>query len=275
MRQNKLWAMPGKKTNSMDVWAMNKATILLVDDDKDMREALVEGLELADYHVVPFSRAEEALEHISHEFYGVLVSDIRMPKIDGFELMKAAFEIDSALPVVLITGHGDVPLAVEAMRAGAYDFKEKPFPVNGLVAVIERALEKRRLTLENRVLREELGNLSGLEERLVGKAPAMEALRSTVIALSGTDADVLILGETGSGKEVVARALHEEGQRKDGPFVALNCGALPADIIESELFGHEKGSFTGASGRRIGKLEHAHGGTVSLMRSSPCRLICR
>ncbi|SDR30659.1 sigma-54 dependent transcriptional regulator [Pseudovibrio sp. Tun.PSC04-5.I4] len=243
---------------------MDKATILLVDDDKDMREALVEGLELADYHVVPFSRAEEALEHISHEFYGVLVSDIRMPKIDGFELMKAAFEIDSALPVVLITGHGDVPLAVEAMRAGAYDFKEKPFPVSGLVAVIERALEKRRLTLENRVLREELGNLSGLEERLVGKAPAMEALRSTVIALSGTDADVLILGETGSGKEVVARALHEEGQRKDGPFVALNCGALPADIIESELFGHEKGSFTGASGRRIGKLEHAHGGTVFL-----------
>ncbi|KZK75741.1 C4-dicarboxylate transport transcriptional regulatory protein DctD [Pseudovibrio sp. Ad46] len=248
----------------MDVWAIDKATILLVDDDEDMREALVEGLELADYHVVSFSRAEEALEHITHEFYGVLVSDIRMPKMGGFDLMKAAFEIDSALPVVLITGHGDVPLAVEAMRAGAYDFKEKPFPVSGLVAVVERGLEKRRLTLENRVLREELGKLSGLEERIVGKSPSMEELRSTITALSGTDADVLILGETGSGKEVVARALHEEGLRKDGPFVALNCGALPADIIESELFGHEKGAFTGASGLRIGKLEHAHGGTVFL-----------
>ncbi len=248
----------------MDVWAIDKATILLVDDDEDMREALVEGLELADYHVVSFSRAEEALEHITHEFFGVLVSDIRMPKMGGFELMKAAFEIDSALPVVLITGHGDVPLAVEAMRAGAYDFKEKPFPVSGLVAVVERALEKRRLTLENRVLREELGKLSGLEERIVGKSPAMEGLRNMITALSGTDADVLILGETGSGKEVVARALHEEGPRKDGPFVAINCGALPADIIESELFGHEKGAFTGASGQRIGKLEHAHKGTVFL-----------
>ncbi|GHB37628.1 sigma-54-dependent Fis family transcriptional regulator [Pseudovibrio japonicus] len=248
----------------MDVWAIDKATILLVDDDEDMREALVEGLELADYNVMAFSRAEQALEHITHEFYGVLVSDIRMPKMGGFDLMKAAFEIDSALPVVLITGHGDVPLAVEAMRAGAYDFKEKPFPVSGLVTVLQRGLEKRRLTLENRVLREELGKLSGLEERIVGKSPSMEALRNMITALSGTDADVLILGETGSGKEVVARALHEEGVRKDGPFVALNCGALPADIIESELFGHEKGAFTGASGQRIGKLEHAHGGTVFL-----------
>ncbi len=248
----------------MDVWAIDKATILLVDDDEDMREALVEGLELADYHVESFTRAEEVLEHITHEFYGVLVSDIRMPKMGGFDLMKAAFEIDSTLPVVLITGHGDVPLAVESMRAGAYDFKEKPFPVSGLVAVVERGLEKRRLTLENRVLREEVGKLSGLEERIVGKSSSMEVLRSTIMALSGADADVLILGETGSGKEVVARALHEEGLRKDGPFVALNCGALPADIIESELFGHEKGAFTGASGLRIGKLEHAHGGTVFL-----------
>lgn len=248
----------------MDVTGIDSATVLLVDDDTDMREALAEGLELAGYNVLEFAGADAALEHISHEFYGVLVSDIRMPRMDGFELMKAAFEIDAALPIVLITGHGDVPLAVEAMRAGAYDFKEKPFPVNELTAVVGRALEKRRLTLENRVLREELGDHSGLEQRLVGKSPAMEALRATVTALAGTDADILILGETGAGKEVVARALHEEGQRKDAPFVAINCGALPADIIESELFGHEKGAFTGASGQRIGKLEHADGGTVFL-----------
>ena len=248
----------------MGVTTIDNATVLLVDDDSDMREALAEGLELAGYHVLELSRADDALGHISHEFYGVLVSDIRMPKMDGFGLMKAAFEIDAALPIVLITGHGDVPLAVEAMRAGAYDFKEKPFPVSDLSAVVGRALEKRRLTLENRILREELGQLSGLEERLVGKSAVMEALRSTVIALAGTDADVLILGETGVGKEVVARALHEEGERKDARFVAINCGALPSDIIESELFGHEKGAFTGASNQRIGKLEYANGGTVFL-----------
>ncbi|MDD7911717.1 sigma-54 dependent transcriptional regulator [Pseudovibrio exalbescens] len=244
--------------------AKTNPTILLVDDDADMREAVAQGLELADYSVLQFSEGREALEHINHEFHGVLVSDIRMPGMTGFDLMRAAFEIDSALPVVLITGHGDVPLAVEAMRAGAYDFMEKPFPISGLTAVLERAVEKRRLTLENRVLRAELGDLSGLEQRIVGKSAAIERLRNTVRALAGTDADVLIHGETGSGKEVVARALHEEGRRKEGPFVALNCGALPAEIIESELFGHERGAFTGASGQRIGKLEHANGGTVFL-----------
>ncbi|MTI16792.1 sigma-54-dependent Fis family transcriptional regulator [Rhodobacteraceae bacterium RKSG542] len=253
---------------------MGDATILLLDDDEDLREALQEGLELSGYNVIATADAEEALEHISHEFHGVLVSDIRMPRMDGFAVLKAAFDIDAALPVVLITGHGDVPLAVEAMRAGAYDFLEKPFPVSSLSEVLKRALEKRRLTLENRVLREELGDLSGLEERLVGKAPSMEHLRQTVRALANTNADILILGETGAGKEVVARALHEEGERKDKPFVAINCGALPADIIESELFGHEKGAFTGASGQRIGKLEHASGGTVFLdeIESMPLEL---
>ncbi len=157
-----------------------------------------------------------------------------------------------------------MPLAVEAIRAGDYDFMEKPFPVAWLSAVIERALHQRRLVLENRVLREQLGDTAGLAARLVGRSPGIERLRTAVKALADNDADVLILGETGSGKEVVARGLHEEGVRKDRPFVALNCGALPADIIESELFGHEQGVFTGASRQRIGKLEHAHGGTVFL-----------
>lgn len=243
---------------------MDHATVLLIDDEDDLRTSLSQGLELSGQDVFASSQPEDVLERINRDFYGVLVSDIRMPGTDGFTVMKQAFEIDPALPVVLITGHGDVPLAVEAMRAGAYDFMEKPFTVSHLASVVERALDKRRLVLENRKLREELADRTGLESRLVGRTPAMDLLRRNVSALAATDADVLILGETGSGKEVVARALHDEGPRKDKPFVALNCGALPAEIIESELFGHEKGAFTGASGQRIGKLEHAHGGTVFL-----------
>ncbi|MEP3430020.1 MAG: sigma-54 dependent transcriptional regulator [Roseibium sp.] len=253
---------------------MDLATVLLIDDEEDLRRSLSQGLELSGQDVYATGSPDDALERISREFYGVLVTDIRMPGTDGFAVMKRAFEIDPAMPVVLITGHGDVPLAVEAMRAGAYDFMEKPFSVSRLASVVERALDKRRLVLENRKLREELADRTGLESRLVGRTPAMELLRKNVSALAATDADVLILGETGSGKEVVSRALHDEGPRKDKPFVALNCGALPAEIIESELFGHEKGAFTGASGQRIGKLEHAHGGTVFLdeIESMPLEL---
>ncbi|MES0884672.1 sigma-54-dependent transcriptional regulator [Roseibium sp. SCP14] len=253
---------------------MDQATVLLIDDEEALRGSLSQGLELTGQDVFATGQHEEALERINRDFYGVLVTDIRMPGTDGFQVMKKAFEIDPALPVVLITGHGDVPLAVEAMRAGAYDFLEKPFSVAHLASVVERALDKRRLVLENRKLREELADRTGLESRLVGRTAAMDLLRRNVTALASTDADVLILGETGSGKEVVARALHDEGPRKDNPFVALNCGALPAEIIESELFGHEKGAFTGASGQRIGKLEHAHGGTVFLdeIESMPLEL---
>ena len=253
---------------------MDQATVLLIDDEEDLRGSLSQGLELSGQEVFASDKPEEALERIKRDYYGVLVTDIRMPGNDGFQVMKRAFEIDPALPVVLITGHGDVPLAVEAMRAGAYDFLEKPFSVSHLASVVERALDKRRLVLENRKLREELADRSGLESRLVGRTAAMDLLRRNVTALASTDADVLILGETGSGKEVVSRALHDEGPRKDKPFVALNCGALPAEIIESELFGHEKGAFTGASGQRIGKLEHAHGGTVFLdeIESMPLEL---
>ncbi|MBG6145447.1 two-component system C4-dicarboxylate transport response regulator DctD [Labrenzia sp. EL_142] len=253
---------------------MDQATVLLIDDEEALRGSLSQGLELTGQDVFASGRPESALERINRDFYGVLVTDIRMPGTDGFQVMKNAFEIDPALPVVLITGHGDVPLAVEAMRSGAYDFLEKPFSVAHLASVVERALDKRRLVLENRKLREELADRTGLESRLVGRTPAMDLLRKNVMALAATDADILILGETGSGKEVVARALHDEGPRKDKPFVALNCGALPAEIIESELFGHEKGAFTGASGQRIGKLEHAHGGTVFLdeIESMPLEL---
>ncbi|MCV6574966.1 MAG: sigma-54 dependent transcriptional regulator [Cohaesibacter sp.] len=248
--------------------------ILLAEDEEEVRFALKQGLELADFDVQDFPGAEGVLEWVSRHFDGILVSDIRMGDADGLVLMKEVQEIDDALPVILITGHGDVPLAVEAMRSGAYDFIEKPFPVAQLVSVVERALEKRRLVLENRALRQELAEESALEGRLVGRSDVMGRLRSDILALADTDADILIEGETGAGKEMVARALHEEGKRADKPFVALNCGGLPAEIIESELFGHVQGAFTGASAKRVGKLEHGNGGTVFLdeIESMPLEL---
>ncbi|HEY9550582.1 MAG TPA: sigma-54 dependent transcriptional regulator, partial [Kiloniellaceae bacterium] len=238
--------------------------VLFVDDEAPLRHAVQQGLELCGHEVTCFATARLAEAQLSRNLYGVLVSDIKMPDMDGFALLRRALEIDPALPVVLVTGHGDVPLAVEAMRAGAYDFIEKPFDTLHLASVVERALEKRRLVLEVRKLRQELETGSGLDARLVGRSAAMERLRGQVLALADTDVDVLLVGETGSGKEVVARALHDFGSRAEGPFVAINCGAVPAEIIESELFGHVAGAFTGAQKPRTGKLEFADGGTVLL-----------
>lgn len=248
--------------------------VLLAEDEEEVRFALKQGLELADFDVQDFSGAEGVLEWVSRHFDGILISDIRMGDVDGLALMKEVQDIDDALPVILITGHGDVPLAVEAMRAGAYDFIEKPFAMAKLISVVARALEKRRLVLENRALRQELAEESELEGRLVGRSDQMKRLRADILALADTDADILIEGETGAGKEMVARALHDEGCRADKPFVALNCGGLPAEIIESELFGHVQGAFTGASAKRVGKLEHGNGGTVFLdeIESMPLEL---
>lgn len=238
--------------------------IILIDDDDDLRLSLAQGLELEGYDVHGYADPAEALERVTRRFEGIVVSDIRMPGIDGIAVLKTILAIDAALPVILITGHGDVPLAVEAMRDGAYDFIEKPFATQRLASVVRRGLDARRLALENRSLREHLESVSAVEERLVGRTDAMRLLRAEIAALADTDADILVRGDTGTGKEVVARALHDSGSRSAGQFVAINCGALPAEIIESELFGHEAGAFTGARGTRVGKIEHADGGTVFL-----------
>ena len=241
-----------------------KPIVHLADDDDDLRHALAQGLELEGLPVMVHESADSVLSRVSHHEYAVIVSDIRMPSMDGFELLKSALAIDSTIPVILITGHGDVQMAVDAMRAGAYDFIEKPFQVSRLYTVIERALEKRRLVLENRTLRSELDGHDALAMRLVGRTSGIVRLRGQIAMLADTDADVLIHGETGTGKEVVARALHDFGARAKGNFVAINCAALPSDMIEAELFGHESGAFTGAQKQRIGKLEHANGGTIFL-----------
>ncbi|PCJ92326.1 MAG: Fis family transcriptional regulator [Hyphomicrobiales bacterium] len=243
---------------------MSDEMVLFVDDEAHLRLAVQQTLELDDITVKCFSDASRALEKLDRAFPGILVTDIKMPGMDGLEVLQKALEIDAELPVILVTGHGDVALAVDSMRRGAYDFLEKPFATNLLASTVKRALDKRRLTLENRRLRSAVGGRDRLEARLMGRTDIMIKLRRQIRAVAETDADILIIGETGTGKEVAARALHAIGPREEAPFVAINCGAIPADLLESELFGHEAGAFPGAIRARYGKFEHAQGGTIFL-----------
>ena len=242
----------------------SKIQVVLIDDDPHLRQALSQTLDLAGLKVLALADAQGLSARIERDWPGVVVSDIRMPGIDGLQLLEQLHARDTELPVLLITGHGDVPLAVQAMRAGAYDFLEKPFASDALLDSVRRGLAVRRLVLDNRSLRMALSDRQQLSTRLVGQSASMARLREQIGALAGTRADVLILGETGAGKEVVARALHDLSSRRNGPFVAINAGALAESVVESELFGHEPGAFTGAQKRRIGKFEFANGGTLFL-----------
>ncbi|KTC45317.1 Fis family transcriptional regulator [Pseudomonas putida] len=242
----------------------SKIQVVLIDDDPHLRQALSQTLDLAGLKVLALADAQGLPARIERDWPGVVVSDIRMPGIDGLQLLEQLHARDTELPVLLITGHGDVPLAVQAMRAGAYDFLEKPFASDALLDSVRRGLAVRRLVLDNRSLRMALSDRQQLSTRLVGQSASMARLREQIGALAGTRADVLILGETGAGKEVVARALHDLSSRRSGPFVAINAGALAESVVESELFGHEPGAFTGAQKRRIGKFEFANGGTLFL-----------
>jgi two-component system C4-dicarboxylate transport response regulator DctD len=241
--------------------------VLFVDDEAPLRHAATQALMLAELEVIACAGAAEALDHLDRDYPGILVTDIRMPAMDGLALMAEALAIDPDLPVILITGHGDVELAVQSMRDGAYDFLEKPYAPARLVEAAGRALDKRRLTLENRRLRAAAGAAGGddpIGARLIGRSEVMTRLRAELRAVAATEADLLIEGETGTGKEVAARALHAASARAERPFVAVNCAALPAELIESELFGHEAGAFPGATRARFGKFEHARGGTLFL-----------
>ena len=243
---------------------MMKSRVLLVDDDVAMRASTEQALELAGLHVTGFGSAEEVLGHAGPGLDGVVLSDIRMPGMDGMTLLQRLRDLDPDLPVILITGHAELQLAVEAMRRGAYDFIEKPFAAQNLIAVLRRALDHRTLVLENRRLRAAAGQRDDLEVRLPGRSAAMIDLRYRLRAIGSSEADALIIGPTGAGKEVVARAMHDLSPRAAKPFVAVNCAALPAAMIESELFGHEAGAFPGAMRARYGRFEHARGGTVLL-----------
>ncbi len=238
--------------------------VALIDDDAVVRRSLVQTLELAGFEVEAFGSAEQGLANLSAGFPGVLVTDVRLPNMDGMTLLQRVMQLDRSIPVILITAHGDVSLAVQAMRAGAYDFLEKPFAPDRLVEVTTRAMEKRVLSAEVQSLRAQLTTKRGIEATLLGRSAAMQALQQQVQRLASTSADVMIIGETGTGKELVARCLHEHSARRDKHFVAINCGGLPESLLESELFGHEMGAFTTAAKRRIGKFEHANGGTLLL-----------
>jgi two-component system C4-dicarboxylate transport response regulator DctD len=237
---------------------------LIVEDDPNVRLGCQQALQLEGIPAEAVDSAEKAKRLLAAECPGVLITDIRLPGADGMDLLRHAQELDSDLPVVLMTGHGDVSLAVQAMKSGAHDFIEKPFSPDYLVEVVRRALDKRKLILEVRDLRARLQERDSIEARIIGASASMGRVRALIADLAGTAADVLIHGETGTGKELVARCLHDAGPRSKGNFVAINCGGLPESLFDSEIFGHEAGAFTGAAKRRIGKIEHANGGTLFL-----------
>jgi len=238
------------------------ASAILIEDEQSVRKATTQTLELGGFSVQACADAEQALPLLHADFAGIVVTDVRLPGRSGLEVLAHVVAADADLPVIVVTGHGDVAMAVEAMRAGAYDFIEKPFAADRLLETARRAQEKRNLVLDNRRLRE-AWLADPATPALVGQSAAMERVRTLIRSVGPTSVDILINGQTGAGKEVVARQLHAASERK-GPFVAINCGALPESVFESEIFGHEAGAFTGAQKRRIGKLEYANGGTLFL-----------
>ena len=235
---------------------------ILVEDEAALRLATTQTLELGGFLVTACASAEEAEALIEADFDGVIVSDVRLPGRSGLDLLAHVAALDADLPVIMVTGHGDVAMAVGAMRSGAYDFIEKPFGAERLLDAVRRAQDKRSLVLENRRLKTAWA-LHPDTPQLVGHSAAIDRLKILIRNIAPAGVDILINGDTGTGKEVVARLIHAASARK-GNFVAINCGALPESVFESEMFGHEAGAFTGAQKRRIGKLEYANGGTLFL-----------
>lgn len=235
--------------------------VYLVEDDAVVRQGYEQALALAEIAVRSFTCAETLLHAIRHERPALVITDVRLPGQDGMTLLRQLRQMDRDMPILLMTGHGDVAMAVEAMREGAYDFLEKPFSSERLTTATRSALEKRTLLNEISCLKEQVGEFG--VNRIIGQTPAMYHMRQLVRTLAPTGVDLLINGETGAGKEVLARAIHEASGRQ-GFFVAINCAAIPEQIFESELFGHEAGAFTGAAKRRVGRIEYASGGTLFL-----------
>lgn len=238
--------------------------VLLIEDDKDVRLGCMQALKLENFSVAGVGSVEEARHYLpALRKHGILITDMKLPGLSGLAFQKEISELEQDLPVIIITGHGDVATAVEAMHNGAYDFLSKPFTPQQLTNVARRALDKRRLIQEVYQLRRQLADASALETRLIGNSAPMTEIREVIKDIAITSANVMVYGETGTGKELVARCIHDLSGRR-GPFVALNCGGLPETLFDSEIFGHESGAFSGALKQRIGKLEYANKGTLFL-----------
>ena len=236
------------------------ARLIIIDDEKSIRDALRDILEYEGYEIDEAKDGEEGLDLIKQNSYDVALCDIKMPKMDGLELLLKAAEVGKGTQFIMISAYGNIENAVEATKRGAFDFITKPPDLNRLLVTVRNAIEKAKLVMETKTLKRRIYKLN----EIVGDSDAIRRVKETIERVAPTEARVLITGANGSGKEMVAKQIHEKGSRAVMPLVEVNCAAIPSELIESELFGHEKGSFTGASSRRVGKFEQADGGTLFL-----------
>jgi two-component system, NtrC family, nitrogen regulation response regulator NtrX len=234
--------------------------ILIIDDEKAIRKTLSEILSFEGYKIDEASDGEEGLKKFKDKTYDVVLCDIKMPKLDGIEFLQKAGETNSDVPIIMISGHGNIETAVEAVKKGAYDYISKPPDLNRLLITIRNAMDKSSLVTETKVLKRKVSKV----QDMIGESNPIKKIKDTIEKVAPTDARILITGDNGVGKELVARWVHEKSNRASGPMIEVNCAAIPSELIESELFGHEKGSFTSAIKQRIGKFESASGGTLFL-----------
>lgn len=236
------------------------ANVLIIDDERAIRKTLSEILSFEGHKIEEAADGEEGAKKFAEKTYDVVLCDIKMPKMDGIEFLEKAKQINPDVPIIIISGHGNIDTAVDAVKKGAYDYISKPPDLNRLLITIRNACEKQELVTETKTLKKKITKV----QEIVGESPAIMQIKQTIDKVAPTDARVLITGENGSGKELVARWLHEKSNRNRNAIVEVNCAAIPSELIESELFGHEKGSFTSAVKQRIGKFEQANGGTLFL-----------
>jgi len=236
------------------------ADILIIDDEKAIRKTLTEILSFEGYKIEEAADGEEGLKKFKEKNFDLVLCDIKMPKLDGIEFLQKAGEINADVPVIMISGHGNIETAVEAVKKGAYDYISKPPDLNRLLITIRNAMDKSSLVTETKVLKRKVSRV----QEMIGESAPIKKIKETIEKVAPTDARILITGENGVGKELVARWIHEKSNRASGPIIEVNCAAIPTELIESELFGHEKGSFTSAIKQRIGKFESANGGTLFL-----------
>lgn len=236
------------------------STILIIDDEKAIRKTLTEILSFEGYKIEEAADGEEGLKYYKEKNYDVVLCDIKMPKLDGLEFLQKAYEHNQDIPIIMISGHGNIETAVEAVKKGAYDFIQKPPDLNRLLITIRNAKEKNNLVAEAKTLKRKVSRV----QEMIGESEGIKKIKETIEKVGPTEARILITGDNGVGKELVARWIHEKSSRAEGPLVEVNCAAIPSELIESELFGHEKGSFTSAIKQRIGKFEQANGGTLFL-----------